>query len=474
MSLTPEGYIRQRLAEIKSDYDNRFVAALGPVNTAPDAVVGQVIGIFSAALDDVYETMQSVYDSMYPHSAEGTSLDGAVSFVGLKRLDATATKATVMCYGSEGTLVPAGALIRSTDGKQYATTADTVISRSASGDVLIEVSTVIPGSYQVIAAGALYAYTATSGDEATDIVDGLAAAIDDTYFTAANVDGKLRIYAVDQQSSFPLSLDSKLSIDTLSSPAIAVCLDLGANALPAGALSRIDTAVSGWDSVSNLVAGAIGRDAETDEDLRNRHAVGVRAAGSATVAAIRARMLSGVESVDYCKVYENRDTEIDEFSLPPHSIETVVDGGTDVEVAAKLYELKPAGIETYGNTAVSVLDANGDALTVNFSRASQVYMWVRVSVDSLYPEEPLSARAIDAISAAVLAYGESLGIGADVIAQRFVGGIYAATTGIKTVTVEVAVTESPIDTPSYTTVSVDVDRRSVAVADSARITVIGL
>jgi len=82
MPLNVTGFERPRLTEIKADYDQRFTDALGPVNTSPDAVIGQIIGIFSAALDDAYETLQDNYDSMYPYSADGTSLDGAVSFVG--------------------------------------------------------------------------------------------------------------------------------------------------------------------------------------------------------------------------------------------------------------------------------------------------------------------------------------------------------------------------------------------------------
>lgn len=94
MALSSTGFSRARLADIKADYDARFTEALGPVNTEPDAVVGQLIGIFAAALDDVNEALQDTYDAMYPYSAEGTSLDGAVSFVGLERLAASATTVT--------------------------------------------------------------------------------------------------------------------------------------------------------------------------------------------------------------------------------------------------------------------------------------------------------------------------------------------------------------------------------------------
>lgn len=474
MSLTADGYIRQRLAEIKADYDARFIAALGPVNTAPDSVIGETIGIFSAALDDVYEYIQSVYDAMYPSSAEGVSLDGAVSFTGASRLDATATKAIVMCYGSQSTLVPAGALVRSSDGKQYATTADTIISRSATGDVLIAVDDVVEGyTYQVIAAGSAYTYEAQEGDDSGDIVDGIIAAFDagDGYFSTTNSNGKLRITAADMESQFPLTLGLHLSIDTIGSPAVVVCTETGANAAPAGSLSIIDTATAGWDSVANLTNGSIGRDVESDEDLRARYRDGIRASGASTMQAIRARMIAEVDSVDYCRIYENRTCEIDANSLPSHSFEAVISGGLDVEVAEKLWSLKPAGIQLYGDTEIIVTDENGDGQPVRFSRPTEKYLWVRVSVDSIYAEEPLSASGI---ASAVLSYAGGLEIGEDVIGQRFVGPIYDATTGIRSMTVEVAVTDGPTDTPTYTTGTVEIGRRNIAVGDATRITVLGV
>ena len=142
MTLTAAGFERKRLADLKTEFDTKFTEALGQINTQPDSVTGQVIGIFSAAMDDLWEALQDNYDSMYPFSAEGTSLDGAVSFVGLERLEATATTVVAMCYGAESTLIPAESLARSIDNIQFITTSDTVISRSAAGDVEISINTV--------------------------------------------------------------------------------------------------------------------------------------------------------------------------------------------------------------------------------------------------------------------------------------------------------------------------------------------
>ncbi len=475
MSLTEQGFERPRLAEIKTDYDQRFVDALGPVNTNADAVVGQIIGIFSAALDDAYEALQATYDSMYPFSAEGTSLDGAVAFVGLERLAAAPTTVVSMCYGTEGTLIATGALARSIDNRQYVTTADTVISRSSSGDVEIEANTVTNfENYQVIANGVSAVYTADDNTSADEIAIGLAALFDPEDFLATASNGVLRLRAADQYSDFTLTVDSKLTITKLGTPVVFTALELGAFPLPANSLTGIDSSIVGWDEINNLVAGATGRFTESDEELRERHSNSVRVTGAATVQAMRSRILAEVDSVTYCSIYENRTNDIDANGLPAHSFEAVINGGLDQAVADKLFQVKPAGIETYGNTAIQVIDENGDVQICNFSRPTTKVAWIRVSVNSLNTEEVLPTEIIQAIKDAVISYGNTIGIGEDIITQRFYGPIYSATSGIGSLTVEAALTSLITDVPTYSTSNVPVARAELASFEEARVLVLGV
>lgn len=475
MSLTATGFDRPRLNEIKTDYDERFTDALGPVNTNPDAVVGQIVAIFSAALDDAYEALQNTYDSMYPFSAEGVSLDGAVSFVGLTRLAAAPTTVTAMCYGTEGTLIAAGALARSLDNRQYVATADTVILRSSTGHAVIEVKTVADAStYQVITGGVSVVYTSGTGATAEQITEGLAALFNTSVFSASANAGKLTLKSADLYSDFTLTVESKLEITLLGTPVVFTALENGAYELPANSLTRIDSSILGWDEVNNLVPGDIGRSVETDEELRERHANSVRVTGAATAQAIRSRILAEVEGVTFVAVYENRTNVIDGNGLPSHSFETVVVGGSNQSVANKLFELKPAGIETYGNTSVQVYDENGDLQNCRFSRGVNKYAWIRVTINQLDLEEALVPEYETSIKEAVLAYGNSIDIGKDIIVQRFYGPIYSSTAGLGGITVELAVTGTPLDTPSYSTSNAVIARDEVVNFDLTRITVVGI
>lgn len=477
MSLSTDGFTRQRLNEIKADYDARFTAAFGAVNTDADSVLGQCIGIFSAALDDAFETLQATYDGMYPSSAEGTALDGAVSYLNLKRKAATKTKVYAACYGTQGTIIPLGAFVRDAGNIQYLAQSDSTITRTNAVHVEVSVAIVSNAAdYQIIADGESYVFSTVGLGTVTAqiIAEGLAALLPSNKYTSSASSGVLTIYSADKFTGFTLSVNSKLTISKLGSPIVFVCSDFGPNALPAGSLTKIDTAVAGWDSINNLIAGETGSNIESDEELRQRKELFGVSTGSATATAIKYRIGEEVDSVDYVAVYENKTNATNSDNMPPHSFEAVVYGGLNQDVANKVFELCPAGINFYGNTSVQVIDQNGDAQYVQFSRPVDKYLWVRVLVVEAYNEEDLPAEYMQSIKDSVLAHGQTIGIGTDVIVQRFIGDIYAGTSGLGAVTVQIAKTDGPLDVPTYTTSNIAIGRAERSVFSESRITVVGV
>jgi len=473
MSLTEQGFERPRLPEIKQQYDVLVTDALGPVNTNPDAVIGLLEGIWSEGIANCYEALQDTYDSMYPNTAEGTALDNAVAFVGLERLDASATVTTAAAYGAEGTLVPAGSIVHA--DIEYFSTSDVVISRANAIDVTLEVGTVASlGAYNMTVGGTSVTFNADGTATAAEILAGLAALLNADPLVATATPTQLRIYALDGVSPFSVTADAKLNIVKRGSPVVFVASVTGAYASPAGSLINIDTPVLGWDSVSNLVDGVIGRDVETDVALRLRHASSVRATGSATVESIKARMLADVDGVTSIDITENRTSVTSADGIPPHAFESVIVGGVNQDIANELWLVKPAGIETYGNVTLTVQDSAGDAQTVSFSRPVSKYIWMNIVV-SLNSEEPLPAGAAAAIKQAVVNYANAnLGPGDDVLLQRFYGPIYASVTGIGQLTITAGSTTTSGGTPVYSTANIAVARAEVALFDVSRITVTGI
>lgn len=474
LGLTADGFQRQRLAEIKTEYDALVTDALGPVNTNADSVIGQMEGIWAEGLDNVQESLQDTYDSMYPSKAEGTSLDGAVEFVGLSRIEASATVVTAAAYGNEGTVVPKGSICHA--DVTYTSTSDVVISRANALDVVISVATVSNNaSYNVYAGGESSTYTSDSSATATEICAGLAAAIASDDLLAVASGETLRITAADGESPFALTIDAKLTIDKRGSPVVFVCDNLGATVCPVGALINIDTPIDGWTDVYNLKAGATGRDVESDTDLRARHATGVRATGSATVEAIRSRMLADVDGVTSIKIYENRTNTLSADMIPAHAFESVIVGGNDSDIANQLWTTKPAGIETHGNVSINVTDGAGDLQVVKFSRPVDKFVWMNVNIDSINTEESLPASATGAIKDAIIAYAATnIGNGTDVILQRFKGPIYSAVSGIADMTITADLTDAVDDVPTYSASNIVVSKTENAVFDLSRLSVSGI
>lgn len=152
---------------------------------------------------------------------------------------------------------------------------------------------------------------------------------------------------------------------------------------------------------------------------------------------------------------------------PPKSFETVVQGGSDQAVALKIWQVKPAGIETFGNTHVIIVDSQGNNQPINFSRALPVYIWANV-VLTLNPQETFPANGQELVANAILAYGNSLGIGVDVFIQRVQAAIFSVP-GIASATVQLSRTSNINDIPIYSTSDIDIAETEISVWDISRI-----
>ena len=143
--------------------------------------------------------------------------------------------------------------------------------------------------------------------------------------------------------------------------------------------------------------------------------------------------------------------------VAPKAIHTIVSGGLEQDIADAIWKYKGAGIATYGAISITVYDRYQRPHLVNFSRPTEIDIYVKVDVVLLDTEEPLPSAVVDAIKQGVVAYGATLGLGDDVITQRIYGYIYANTTGIGKMTV----TETNISIPensfaSFSTANVEV------------------
>lgn len=127
----------------------------------------------------------------------------------------------------------------------------------------------------------------------------------------------------------------------------------------------------GIESVEYNIDGeaTIGRNTETDEELRQRRADTTTYTASSILSSIKA-VVSQIYGVNYINAYEN-DTMNTVDGMPPKSFEVVVEGGEEDEIASAILSKKPAGIQAYGTTIKTVDDTEGNRFQIGFTRPTK-------------------------------------------------------------------------------------------------------
>jgi uncharacterized phage protein gp47/JayE len=226
------------------------------------------------------------------------------------------------------------------------------------------------------------------------------------------------------------------------------------------------------DDIGESGDATLGRSLETDAELRLRREELLRLSGAATIEAIRSTVRS-VDGVLQAFVFENASNVTDGFGRPPKSFEVVVQGGEDLDIGEAIWETKPAGIETFreagaSGVTVSITDSQGISHDVNFSRATQIRMYVAVTVKvdlDLFGGGEQAAGEQE-VKEAIELVGDSLQIGEDVIINKFLCAPFGVT-GVVDVTA-IAVDDV---TPPVNTSNISIADRELATFSDADITV---
>lgn len=159
----------------------------------------------------------------------------------------------------------------------------------------------------------------------------------------------------------------------------------GEISVPVGGLNTVASSVLGWETITNPYAAVIGRDQESDAQLRRRRRQTLALQTTSINEAIVSRLydLDSVHSLYYLENYENTTQVIDGITLQPHSIWVCVYGGEDEDIAQALFDTKTAGGGYNGIvTAFATDSTNGRKYQVKFDRPEEVNVFVRVTAQS--------------------------------------------------------------------------------------------
>lgn len=148
----------------------------------------------------------------------------------------------------------------------------------------------------------------------------------------------------------------------------------------ASTISTIATPVTGWTAVTNAADAVPGSEVETDAQLRVRREQRLQRAGSSPLGAIEAQVAE-VDGVTQVVAWENATDYVDSAGRPAHSVEVMVLGGDDEDIARAIWAAKAGGIATYGTeSAVTFTDDRGVTRSVLFSRPTDLDAYVTVVV----------------------------------------------------------------------------------------------
>lgn len=474
--VTPTGFVRPTLAELKSALDAKAETIWPGIDISADGKYGQLAGLWLKELSDAWDVAQEVYTSRNVNEASGASLDNTYAEVGVTRIDASPTICYgVQLWGDSGTLISAGTKVQQPRTKiNFTLNVDAAISEAVCRTAILEMA-VPSGSttWTVTIDTVAYTYTGTNRDTAgASFETAIEAATDLSVTYSAGVltiDGTIGNF---DSVDFALGALANIAIadDGLAVAGIFTCDVEGPTAVPVDTLTTILNPVTGWGSVTNPLAGASGRYAETDAELRIR-ASGFYSSGKATEAAIRQAILNNVSGVVACSVTSNRTSSTDVDGRPPHSFETLVEGGAQLDIANVIWDNAPAGIEIHGTISQVIVDSEGRNQTVKFSRPAYAYIWVKVT-RTLNGEEPYPVDGDTRIKTAIVEWALATFNSGENVYRRAILTPINTVPGLADVVVTLGNTVDGTTPTAYNASDIAIGATTLAVFDIARITVV--
>ena len=491
--VTDEGFVIKSLSVIREEVENDLKSSFGnQINLSPGSGFSEFRDKYSERECSLWELGQAIYNSQWPQTATGVSLENALDFAALEKLAAReSTVVTQALFGTIATVIPSGTQVSvENDPTTVFETTDDVTLIAGTDEVQTITFSLTPdaGSFTVSYEGAETAAIAHD-DLAADVqvalraLSGLSEVTVSGDFatgfvvTFTGADGVQEQPLLVEETNTLLDTPTAVTITiTETTPGVyqgetgMICTVTGAENANAKTLTVINTPVAGFTSTFNAVDAVPGRDVETDAEARIRRNESVVTSLSATVEAIKNK-ISDLNDDEYSAlpqltdiiVYENVTDITDAKNMGPHTVMAVVrqTGDSNVRdqaIAQAIFDSKAAGIgtsygfavgvETYATTVAdgniviaTVTDSMGIDHTIYFARPTSVPIYLileNFSTDTSYPTD-----GDDQLKAALVAWGNLLGVGEDVIVYPQLIAQVATIPGILDFDVKIGIAPAP-------------------------------
>lgn len=439
--VTPEGLVIKRLADIREEMNEDARGVYGQaVDLDIRRPLGQFITIQAERLALIWELLEQLNNQRSPTNAVGKQFDEIASYAGLQRRLATYSTVGVILTGIEGTPIPAGkrASVEGNAEAIFATDAQYTIGPGQNEVQELFFSDVpVGGAFTLVFQNE--STTAIPFDAAPVVIKNALQALGG--ISSVNVSGGFyegfEIEFTGDDGESPQQLIT-IGTNTLSSDGVEVgdvtptvarviagelpnvsgtmtATTAGPVPAPSGSLIVIEDSVTGWEGISNPLDAEEGSPEETDAEYKLRREQQLASAGRCTPNAIRARMLE-VPDVESCTVYINK-TLVTQDGIPGKSVRIVVVGGEPEPIAIRIFDVVGAGIGIFGDELYQLTDDSGFLQQIRWDYAEEIPIWV--SVDLWIDESKFPQNGEDTIISQILAFGETLGAGDDVIVYPY-------------------------------------------------------
>lgn len=478
--LTPEGPNIKRLDTILDEMHNDLSKKWG-FNTRqnPQSLVNHLLTNVADRVAELWEFGEDIYYSQYPSTAEGVSLDNAAQFGGCTRKTGSKSYYPIHCKGTDGTILPLGTMIASnTNPKTYLTIVEEKqITRNSFNKAEIKiVSAVSGGIYTVILNGNAYTYSSDTVLSSA-ILTGLKNVITDEDFNLTVDENKalLIIEAVAPNTQHTLVLSENMTTETVTSVITFGTTEVGDILIPDNAITEIVKADSGLFSVTNPCGYVAGSKEESDPEFRKSYTDKIFNRSSMMLESIRSAILNNVQGVVSVAPYENTMNIEDDYGRPPHSIEIVVDGGDETQIAQQILAYKAGGISTYGDVVVNIAGVYDEDIPIRFNRPETIYIWIKLDI-AFKSNENVPSNYVELLKDSILENIGSLDAGQDVVPQEFMSELYKSCTGISYIDISVASTHESTNVPTkYPNRSIEITarQRAYTTAEMIEVNIVG-
>lgn len=387
--LTDEGLVIRTREVIREDINSQLRQLFGnSINLSDRSILGQIVGIISDRIGEVWELLEQVNSSQDPDKATKTLLDALCTLTGTFRPHAASSTVTLTLTGTNSTVIPFESEFATASTAKSFTTLDpatltvpsawTGLTAYVVGDRVLNTNV-----YDCIQAGTSAASPGPVGSNPDLVADGTC-------------------------------LWTFVGVGPAAADVDAVSVELGPIVATRKDITTIVNSIGGLVSVTNLADASLGRLDAEDSELRILREDELSVAGSSPFDALLGQ-LRRVDGVTAVTLFPNNTDTTDADGVPPHSVESLVRGGEDQDIWDALLANVAAGIGTHGTTIGTAEDSQGTLQTEKFSRPELIPIFVRLAVIKSSIAYP--ADGDDQVKAAVIAFGATQGNGRDAVPE---------------------------------------------------------